>query len=232
MRWGAPVLALCAAFAPGPGAAQPAPGAVVAAIVGDLGNSIEAARAALGGPGGIAAAQAIVRKDVAPRMDFARITRDAVGPAWGKAGAAQREALEREFSQLLVHVLARLVVINRGESLSVAADGATSMQGELARVTALRTRGVGPGAQEPMVATLVRGADGWRIVEMRIDGIEVVKLYSANFAVVIERDGGLDGLIRALAARNAANTATERQAPAIAPRPARQEDFCLSCSSP
>jgi hypothetical protein len=34
----------------------------------------------------------------------------------------------------------------------------------------------------------------------------VVKLYSANFDVVIERNGGIDGLIRALAERNLRNT--------------------------
>jgi hypothetical protein len=35
---------------------------------------------------------------------------------------------------------------------------------------------------------------------------DVVKLYSANFDVVIERNGGIDGLIRALAERNLRNT--------------------------
>lgn len=226
-------LAACATAA----AAQSAPATLVTTVINDLGYAIEAAQAELAGPNAMAAARQIVQRSIAPRMDFTRITRDAVGAAWNAAGAPQRAALESEFRQLLSHVLARLVIINKGESLVVAGDAASVVSGDTARVTAQRAKGVAGGLNEPVVVSLVRGADGWRIVELRIDGIEVVKLYSANFAVVMERDGGIDGLIRALSARNAANANADRpaaSAPAqpFAPRPARAEDFCVNCGAP
>jgi phospholipid transport system substrate-binding protein len=224
-------LGVCATAVP----AQSAPATLVMTVINDLGHAIEAAQAELAGPKALVAAQQIVQRSIVPRMDFPRITRDAVGNAWSGAGPVQRSALETEFRQLLTHVLARLVVINKGETLVVADDASTVISGDTARVTAQRAKGIPGGQNQPVVVSLVRGAEGWRIVELRIDGIEVVKLYSANFAVVMEREGGIDGLVRALAARNAANAKAELSATAAvapAPRPARAEDFCVTCSTP
>jgi hypothetical protein len=75
-------------------------------------------------------------------------------------------------------------------------------------VAVTRQRTSGNQVQPAMQVTLRResATAPWRVYELRTDGVDVVKLYSANFNVVIERNGGIDGLIRALAERNLLNS--------------------------
>ncbi|MBL8385652.1 MAG: ABC transporter substrate-binding protein [Burkholderiales bacterium] len=213
-------------------AAQPSPAAFVDGIVAVLGNSIKAAEAALGGDGALPAAAAIIERDVAPHMDFGVITREAAAGAWEAASAAQKAALVREFRALLVHVLARLLVTNRGDTLNVlTAPAAANAREAAVRVAVTRPRSAGQ-APEPMLVTVRRSGDAWKIRELRTDGVDVVRLYSANFAVVIERQGGIEGLIRALAERNARNAqAAVAPPPALTPR-VLVEDACIGCASP
>ncbi|MFN0160031.1 MAG: hypothetical protein ACKVQQ_02305, partial [Burkholderiales bacterium] len=62
-----------------------------------------------------------------------------------------------------------------------------------------------------------RAGQTWRIHELRAENVQIVRLYSANFAVVMERDGGMDGLIKALSERNARNAAAPQSAPTASP---------------
>jgi phospholipid transport system substrate-binding protein len=188
-----------------PGFAQEAPDKLVGRVISALGAALKADEVALKGEGAVPVARGIVTREVAPYMDFAGITREAVGPAWARASAPQREAVEREFRALLIHVLARLLVTNREDVLDVEPPALAPDATEVVlRLPVTRGRAVG-NPPPPMLVTMRRGTDGWKVHELRTDGIDVVRLYSANFAVVIERGGGIDGLIKALADRNARN---------------------------
>lgn len=189
--------------------AQDKPEALVAGVITALGAALQTEEKALAGDRAIPAAIGIINRAVAPHMDFAGITREATGRHWAAATPTQRSSLEREFRQLLVHVLARLLVTNKGdilEALPTTTDAAA--REALVRVAVTRQRSAGNQAQPAMQVTLRRDgpAARWRVYELRTDGVDVVKLYSANFDVVIERNGGIDGLIRALAERNLRNT--------------------------
>lgn len=194
--------------------AQTGPGELVTGIIATLSASLKSEQAALAGERGLAVANEIIRRDVAPHLDFATITREAVGNRWASATSAQRVALEREFRQLLVHVLARLLVTGRDDLLLAQAlklaPGASSA---VVRVAVTRQRATGNQAGEPMQVTLRLGDAGWKVHEVRSDGVDIFKLYGSNFAVVLERNGEIEGLVRALSERNALNAA------AIAPKP-------------
>jgi phospholipid transport system substrate-binding protein len=189
-----------------PAFAQAKPEAVIAGIINALGHAMAAEKEALASDLAMATAQAIIDRAVAPHMDFARITEEAVGKPWSQATPPQRAALEREFSRLLVRVLARLLVGNLDNVLEAQPTNlAPDATRALVRMTVTRQKATGNQAGEPMQATLHRVGDTWKVLELRADGVDVVRLYSANFAVVIERNGGIDGLIRALAERNSLN---------------------------
>ena len=203
-----------------PAIAQTGPGELVSGIIAAHSASLKSEQAALAGERGLAAANEIIRREVAPHMDFATITREAVGNRWASATTAQRAALEREFRQLLVHVLARLLLTNRDDLLEAqpvkVAPGATSA---VVRVAVTRQRAAGNQAGEPMQVTLRMGDAGWKVHEVRSEGVDIFKLYGSNFAVVLERNGEIDGLVRALSERNALNAAAlaPKPPPAIAP---------------
>jgi len=189
--------------------AQDKPEALVASIITSLGAALQSEEKALAGERAIPAAVGIMNRAVAPHMDFAGITREAVGKHWAKASATQRSSLEREFRQLLVHVLARLLVSNKTDVLeALPTDAGATAREALVRVAVTRQRTSGNQVQPAMQVTLRResATAPWRVYELRTDGVDVVKLYSANFNVVIERNGGIDGLIRALAERNLLNS--------------------------
>lgn len=189
--------------------AQDKPETLVASIITALGAALQSEEKALAGERAIPAAVGIINRAVAPHMDFAGITREAAGRHWAGATATQRASLEREFRQLLVHVLARLLVSNKTDVLeALPTDTAAGARQALVRVAVTRQRTAGTQAQPAMQVTLRRdGATApWKVYELRTDGVDVVKLYSANFDVVIERNGGIDGLIRALAERNLLNS--------------------------
>ena len=194
--------------------AQSGPGEMVAGIIAKLSASLKSDQAALAGDRGLAAAHAIIRSDVAPHLDFATITLEAVGNRWASATASQRLALEGEFRQLLVHVLARLLLTNRDDLLEAQpvklAPGATTA---VVRVAITRQRAAGNQAGEAMLVTVRAGDAGWKVHEVRSEGVDIFKLYGSNFAVVLERNGEIEGLVRALRERNALNAA------AIAPKP-------------
>lgn len=212
----APMLVVCAVFG-APASAQGKPEDLVAAAITVLGAAIKTEEAALAGERALPTAIGIIEQAVAPHMDFAGITREAVGNHWARATAAQRGDLEREFRQLLVHVLARLLVTNKGDVLEALPTTAPpSAKQALVRVMATRQRGAGTQTLEAMQVTLRRTDSEWKVFELRADGVDLVRLYSNNFAVVIERAGDIDGLIQALAQRNALNAGSAAPKPRAA----------------
>lgn len=189
--------------------AQDKPEALVASVITALGGALQSEEKALAGERAIPAAVGIINRTVAPHMDFAGITREATGRHWAGATPAQRGSLEREFRQLLVHVLARLLVTNKGDVLeALPTTIGPAAREAMVRVAVTRQRTAGNQPQPAMQVTLRRDSatSPWRVYELRTDGVDVVKLYSANFNVVIERNGGIDGLIRTLAERNLLNS--------------------------
>ena len=194
--------------------AQTGPVELVTGITTTLAAALKSEQAALAGERGLGVAREIIQRDVAPHLDFATITREAVGNRWASATGAQRLALEREFRQLLVHVLARLLQTNRDDVLEAQAltlaPGATTA---VVRIAVTRQRAAGNQPGEPMRITLRLGDAGWKVHEVRSEGVDIFKLYGSNFAVVLERNGEIEGLVRALSERNALNAAS------IAPKP-------------
>ena len=174
--------------------AQDKPEVLVAGIISALGAALQSDEKALAGERAIPAAVAIINRTVAPHMDFAGITLQAAGRHWARATPAQRSSLEREFRQLLVHVLARLLVSNKSDVLeALPTDAGAATKEALVRVAVTRQRTAGHLPPPAMQVTLKRASvtSPWRIYELRTDGVDVVKLYSANFDVVIERNGGI-----------------------------------------
>ncbi len=203
--------------------AQTGPGELVTGIVTTLAAALKSEQGALASERGLATANEIIRRDVAPHLDFATITREAVGNRWASATGQQRVALEREFRQLLVHVLARLLVTNRDDLLEAQpltwAPGATTA---MVRVAVTRQRAGGNQPGEPMRITLRLGDAGWKVHEVRSEGVDIFKLYGSNFAVVLERNGEIEGLVRALSERNAQNAASIAPKPQPQPQPRPQ----------
>ncbi len=60
-----------------------------------------------------------------------------------------------------------------------------------------------PGGQPiPVDYTLARNGSGWKVYDIAVEGVSLVTTYRGEFSSQV-RQGGVDGLIKALADKNA-----------------------------
>jgi phospholipid transport system substrate-binding protein len=142
----------------------------------------------------------VVEQKFLPSTDFLKTTQLAVGGAWAKATPAQQKALFEQFQTLLVHTYAaQLTQVGQG------------MQFKYPPMAQLA-----PGASDAVVKTVVvtngdtmnidyrveKAPSGWKIYDINMMGAWMIQVYRQQFAQQIAR-GGIDGLIKFLAAHNA-----------------------------
>ncbi len=142
---------------------------------------------------------------VLPHFDFRRMTMLAVGRDWRDASPEQQARLIEGFRTLLVRTYANAFTQYRDERVEfppsrfAAAD--TRVQ--------VRTEVVSPGAQPISIDYMLeKGVQGWKVIDVVVAGVSLVTNYRSSFSQAV-RNGGVDGLIRALEARNNA-LATEQ----------------------
>lgn len=146
-------------------------------------------------------AMELVEEKVAPHFNFVRMTALAVGRDWRDADAAQREALTDEFRTLLVRTYSNALTAYENQTIDFMP--VRMMPGKT--YVTVRTRVRQPGARPLSIDyDLEMGKDGWKVYDVVVGGASLITSYRTSFANEI-RVGGIDGLIKALRARNHAN---------------------------
>ena len=141
---------------------------------------------------------ALVEAKVLPHFNFERMTALAMGRNWRKADPAQRKTLVDEFRTLLVHTYSGALSEYKNETIEFlplrAAPGDTDVN--------VRTQVKRPGTQPISIDySMEKSAAGWKVYDVVVAGVSLVTNYRDTFNAEI-RDGGVDGLIKALAAKN------------------------------
>lgn len=155
--------------------------------------------------GDVRRAGELIETRIAPHFDFARMTQLAVGPAWRKADAQQRQQLTDAFRALLVRTYANALTAYKDQTVSFKPVS----QGQDAREVTVRSQIRRPGGQPVSIDySLARGDGGeWKVFDVVVADISLVTTYRSSFASEVSRDG-IDGLIRAIQAKNRSNTAS------------------------
>jgi phospholipid transport system substrate-binding protein len=143
----------------------------------------------------------LVQQTFLPSTDFMLTTQYAVGPAWASATPAQREALFKQFQTLLARTYALQLTQIREEDTRFKY---TPMAPLAANATdaVVRTSVATGGDVMPIDYRLRRSAAGWRIYDINMMGAWMIQVYRRQFAAQLSA-GGIDGLIKYLAAHNA-----------------------------
>jgi ABC-type transporter MlaC component len=151
--------------------------------------------------GDVNATAKIVEREFLPYTDFQRTTRIAVGSAaWNKATPDQRKQLFEQFQTLLVHTYALQLTQIRDQNVRFRFEPATiSPNGTDAVV---KTSVQGTGDDLDVGYRLGKTAGGWKIYDIDMMGAWLIQVYQQQFASQISQ-GGIDGLIKYLAAHNA-----------------------------
>ncbi|MFI4939278.1 MAG: phospholipid-binding protein MlaC [Burkholderiales bacterium] len=141
----------------------------------------------------------LVESKILPYIDFQRMTSLAAGRFWRNATPEQQKQLTAEFRNLLVYTYSGAIALIKDQKLEFqplrAEAGATD--GVEVHSQVLQTR----GDKIQLYYRLEKTAAGWQIYDMNVEGAWLVEAYKSTFATEIGK-GGVDGLIKALAAKN------------------------------
>jgi len=146
-----------------------------------------------------------VETKVAPHFNFAHMTQLALGRSWQQASQAQQQALEQEFRKLLVRTYSNAFATAKQRNASLKVTPPRSGSVEKKQVT-IKTR-VTPSGGQPISIDyeMEMSPGGWKVFDVVVDNVSLVTNYRESFATEI-KNGGIDGLIKSLAAKNQKNS--------------------------
>jgi len=151
----------------------------------------------------------LIEEKALPHFNDVGMTALAVGVHWRKASPEQKKRLTEEFRSLLVRTYASSLAAFREQKLDFRP---LRMKPTDTDVT-VQVRVLQPGTQPVVVEyDMEKTPRGWKCYDVRVAGISLVVNYRTEFANLV-REGGIDGLVKALEAKN---KASERPAPATA----------------
>ena len=142
-----------------------------------------------------------VQEVVFPHFDFPLISRYVLGKAWQETSAEDQQRFVDEFSTLMLHTYGSALLAIKDETvdfLPVSAKPGASM-------VTVKTE-VRNGDEKPFPVDYRLGSQTgeWKVVDVKIDGISLVRTYRSEYGAIVQRQG-LEKLITALAERNRRN---------------------------
>jgi phospholipid transport system substrate-binding protein len=131
-------------------------------------------------------------------MDFNRMSRWVLGKHWKTATPEQQSRFSGEFRRLLVRTYATALAGYSGQRIQFLPQRDSGAADEAVVRAEIQQPG---GLAIPVQFSLYRSGDAWKAYDVLIDGISLVANYRTSFGAEV-RNGGLDALIRSMAARN------------------------------
>lgn len=143
-------------------------------------------------------AMELVDQKVLPHFNFSHMTALAVGKDWRKATPEQQQRLAQEFKTLLVRTYSNALTSYKNQTVRYKAFKMTPGDTDVL----VQTEIVQPGAQPVQLNYSLEKADGgWKVYDVVVGGISLVTNYREQFGQEV-RSGGIDGLIKAISAKN------------------------------
>jgi len=144
-------------------------------------------------------ARKLVDEVILPHLDMRLMSRWVIGKGWNKATAAQRKQFINEFTGMLVKTYASALLEFRGSRIVV-----KPVDRNLTKTnTVVRTEFFNSSGKSTPVLFRVRKdrAGEWKIFDMIVDGVSLVKNYKSSFGAEI-RKVGVSGLLKRLSSHN------------------------------
>ena len=141
---------------------------------------------------------ALIEAKVLPHFNFQAMTSSAVGRNWDKANAEQKARLIDEFKTLLVRTYSSALASYSNQKFDFRPLRAKPTDTDVTVNVRIMQSG-----SEPVTIDydMEKRPGGWKVWDVRVGGISLVANYRTEFDNLI-RDTGVDGLIKALVAKN------------------------------
>jgi phospholipid transport system substrate-binding protein len=141
---------------------------------------------------------ALIDAKVLPHFNFSSMTASAVARHWEKANPEQRARLTDEFRTLLVRTYASSIAAYKDEKFDFRPLRAKPTDTDVTVVVRVLRSGQQPVQLE---YDMEKRPGGWKVWDVRVAGISLVANYRTEFDLQV-RDGGIEGLIKTLRAKN------------------------------
>ena len=143
----------------------------------------------------------LIDAKVLPHFSFQTMTASAVGRNWDKATPEQKAQLMEEFKTLLVRTYASAIAAYSNQKFEFRPLRAKPTDTDVT----VNVRVLQSGNQPVTIDyDMEKRPTGWKVWDVRVGGISLVANYRTEFDNLI-REGGIDGLIKALRAKNSSN---------------------------
>ena len=140
----------------------------------------------------------LVDKKVLPHFNFPHMTALALGKDWRKATPQQQQQLTAEFRTLLVRTYSNALTGYKNQKIVYKPFKMNAGETDVL----VRTEVLQPGSKAVQLDySLEKLENTWKVYDMTVAGISLVTNYRDQFAQEV-RNGGIDGLIATVAAKN------------------------------
>jgi phospholipid transport system substrate-binding protein len=140
----------------------------------------------------------LVDKKVLPHFNFPHMTALALGKDWRKASPQQQQQLTGEFKTLLVRTYANALTGYKNQKVVYKPLKMAPADADVL----VRTEVLQPGSKPVQLDySLEKQESGWKVYDVVVAGISLVTNYRDQFSQEV-RNGGIDGLIASVAAKN------------------------------
>lgn len=141
---------------------------------------------------------ALVSEMIFPHFDFEVMSKFVVGTPWGSTEAGQQQAFIDEFRRLLVRTYATALLEYSDQTIEYPTSEPTNNP-----KTAIVRQNVNQsvGKVLPVMYRLHDKSGEWKVYDVEVDGISLVKTFKSAFAQTIS-EGGVGRLIEDLKAKN------------------------------
>lgn len=140
----------------------------------------------------------LVEANIAPLFDFVHMTRLAMARNWRLASPGQQSVLTEEFKTLLVRTYSIALAQYRDQVVDFKQLRAAPRATEVTVKSEVKQRGK---QRMTLDYEMQKTPAGWKIYDVKVAGVRLVTTYREVFAEEV-REGGVDGLIEFLVARN------------------------------
>ncbi len=140
----------------------------------------------------------LVDQIVLPNFDFELMSRWVLGRAWQQATPDQRRRFTEEFRTLLVRTYAKALLEYSGEDIRLLPQPTVGDGSEVTVKTEVRLKA---GRPIQINYSMHLNNDGWKVYDVKVDGVSLVTNYRSTFASQI-RANGMDSVIADLQQRN------------------------------
>lgn len=141
----------------------------------------------------------LVSELIFPHFDFGVMSQFVLGAEWKSAEEAKRAEFVEQFRKLLVRTYAAALLEYSDQSIAYPDPGEPPKNPKTAVVRQDITQP--SGSNLPVVYRLHSKTDGWKVYDVSVDGVSLVKTYRSSFAPII-KEGGIDQLISTLHTKN------------------------------